>query len=206
MARSSPARASVERGQRDLPGAGQRSPGRLSGAADVDELEGGFEPPQLGELFDRQARAGLNQLGSGGEHLAEIVELADDPVVTDAAQPHLGFEGHGGIADEHDVALGRQHVARPFGEAALETDVDRTPQVAGGEVGGFAGVEQHRPPVAVRDHRVDVEQRGRLLVEQRVELAVAPGVELEVAGAHGLALGHGGDELVLGHGLEGVVG
>jgi hypothetical protein len=60
--------------------------------------------------------------------------------------------------------------------------------------------------VAVRHHRVDVEQRGRLLHEQRVELPVSPGVIVEIAGADGLALGHGGDELVLGHGLKGVVG
>jgi hypothetical protein len=42
--------------------------------------------------------------------------------------------------------------------------------VTGGELGGFAGVEQQRPPVAVRHHRVDVEQRGLWVPESRFTL------------------------------------
>ena len=53
------------------------------------------------------------QLRSGGEHPAGIVELTDDPVVADAAEPHLGLGAERRVADEHDVALGRQRRRRP---------------------------------------------------------------------------------------------
>ena len=83
--------------------------------------------------------------GRAANDPAGVVELPDDPVVTDAASRTLASSGDRRIADEDDVAVGWQHVAGPLGEAALEPDVDRAPQVAGGEVGRFAGVEQHAP-------------------------------------------------------------
>ena len=72
------------------------------------------------------------------------------------------------VADEDDRLAGTGDVAGVLGEAAVEADVDRTPQVSGGERLGSAGVDQHGALAGAAGDSVDVERDGRLgVVEQR---------------------------------------
>ena len=115
-----------------------------------------------------------------GEHRPGVVELTDDSVVPDSGQADLGFVGGRGVTDEHDVALRRQDVASPLGEATLETDVQRPAQVSGGEVGGLAAVEQDGAGGLAHEYLLERQHGRRVVVEQRAQLAVALGIELEV--------------------------
>ena len=134
------------------------------------------------------ARARFDDLGVGAEHRRRIGELADDTVVADSGQAHLGLRRRRGVTDEHDVALRGQHVAGPLGEATLQPDVDGAAEVTGGEVGRLAAVEQHGPGGLATEHVVERHRWRRVVVEQRAQLAVALGVELEVVRSRTAAL------------------
>ena len=190
----------------DLTCTGQRAFRGLRRAAHVHQLESGFEPAQLGELLDRQAGALVNQVGTTAERPRRVVELPDDPVIPDACQADLGFDGGRRVTHEHDLAVGCQYLAGPFSEATLKPDVDAAAQMPSGEVSGLTSVEQHRSRGAPPDDLVDREQRRRLLVEQRAQFPVALSIELEVVRLQRLSLGHQRDELVLIHRLQCVIG
>ena len=144
-------------------------------------------------------------VGAAGVHRARVVELADDPVVADPPEADLGLGGRGRVADQHDLAVGRQDAAGVLGEATLEPDVDGPDEVTGGVVGRLAGVEQRRARLLPPEHLLDVEAGRGAVVEQRVRLPVALGVELEVVRPERLPLGDRGDELVLARTAQGVV-
>ncbi len=110
------------------------------------------------------------------------------------------------IADQHDVAVGRQDDADRFGEASLQADVDRAAQVTAGILGLVPAVQKNRPPQGVFADIVDVQQRRCISVQQRMLLTIAQRVELEVARSRGLVLGERGNELVGVDHLQRVVG
>ena len=133
-----PERRSVEGGERvgehgegDLPRARQACRRGLAGAAHVDHLQVGLEPAQLGELLDRQPRARLDAAPAGrrtrrpGRRAARRRGRSRP-----GARRTLASTASAGIADEHDVAVGRQHVAAPLREPALQTDVHRAAQMS----------------------------------------------------------------------------
>jgi hypothetical protein len=89
----------------------------------------------VGEQLSQLARSGpparLHEVGQlGGEGAAALDgEITDDVVRTDAGQPQCSQLLLAGIGDQsHRLADCDDH-ARRFGEAAVESDVDRTVQM-----------------------------------------------------------------------------
>ena len=139
------------------------------------------------------------------ESRGEVVELADDAVVSHASQTELRFESHHGITDEHDVRVRLEHRRGPLREAPTEPDIDRALDVPGREVGGLTGIEEDHAGNLQRHDVVDREQRRRFGVEQRAEPAVQLSVELEVVRTRRLRFGDERDEPILVHRPERVV-
>src|SRR5438034_273420 len=124
-----------------------------------------------------------------GQRRGRIVELSCHPVQAHPGETDLGFGGEGGVANQDDIAIGRKHVPGPFGEATLESDVDRFAEVAGREVRRLAGIEEGSAAILAGEYLIEAEQARRLLIEQCVRLAVGPSVEGEVAGTGRLPFG-----------------
>ncbi len=113
-----------------------------------------------------------------------IGQDADDPVEADPRQPHLRLERRRGIADEDDLAVGGEDVARVLGEAPVEADVQRALEVPVREVGGAARVDERGAGGRAPQHLVERERcRGAVLGEQLARLTVALRVEREVGGS-----------------------
>ena len=110
-------------------------------------------------------------------------------------------------ASDDDGLAGADDVTGVLREAAVEADVDRPGQMARRERLRRAGVEDDGAVShdSARGPRVQGDRR-LLVVEQVTISAVGVGREGEVERRHRLALGHGLDEVFLGHGLQGVVG
>ena len=138
--------------------------------------------------------------------LGRVGELPDDPVVADSAEAHLGFERRAPgrrRARSRDRAPARRRPTRRTGPAAR-----RSPRRAGARrrsrpVRGRRAAR--RPRRGSRRTSSMSSGGGACVVEQRAHLAVALHVELEVVRPGRLALGDGGDELVLAHRLQRVV-
>ena len=140
------------------------------------------------------------------QHRGGVGQLTRDPVQADAGQPDLGLGGQRRVADQDDIPVGRQDIACPLGEAALQADVNCPSQVGDGELGRLPGVQQNRAGLLPGQDIAKVQKRRRALIQQRMRLPVGAGIEGEVAGTGGLPLGNHGDEGVLPHVLQRVVG
>ena len=138
--------------------------------------------------------------------MSGVRELPHNAVVADTAEARLGFQCERWVTDENNVAIGLQHIPAPFGEPALQTDVDSSAQMPCREVGRLAGVEQDCAGVAQPEHLVEVQRVGRTGVEQRPHFAVPLDLELEVVRLDGLTLGDHRDEGILRHRSQRVVG
>ena len=101
------------------------------------------------------------------ERPLDVAQRAAHPVEADAGQAHLGLGRPGVGADEDDRLARTGDVAGVFGEAAVEADVDRTPQVPRGERLRGSGVDQQRTLPGAAGDTVDFELDGSLgVVEQ----------------------------------------
>src|SRR5439155_16371262 len=95
----------------------------LTRIADVDHDEVGDGLHALGQLHRGEARAAHDRVGTREEGEDRVGQVAHDPVEPDAGQPDLGLELRAGVAHQHDLVVGPQHVTRVLGEAAVEADV-----------------------------------------------------------------------------------
>lgn len=157
-----------EDGQRDLHRPGYRPVRRLRRGADVDQLQVGFQACQLGQLPDGEPGAALGQLRPAWQHRRGLGQLAHDLVQADPGQADPGLGGERWVTDQHDVPAGRQDIARPLGEAALQADVDRPGHMGGREVGRLAWVEENRAGVPPGQDVGEVEQARGVFVQQGV--------------------------------------
>ena len=179
----------------------------LAGVADVDELQVGRVAARLRELLDGEAGPRLEAVGTCLGGRGGVGEVPADPVEADAAQPELRLGGRGRVPDQHDLPVRTDDVADVLGEASVEADVQRTPQVTVREVGRSARVEQRRTLVRAFHHVGQAQSARRLVLgQQLVRFTVALRVEREVRGPQRLTFGYDRDELVFGHGLQRVVG
>ena len=190
----------------DLTCAGQRACPRSPPGCARRPAGGPGSSPRNSASCSIVRRELLSIRSDGGERRRRVVELPDDPVVPDACQADLGFDGGRRVTDEHDVAVGCQHIAGPFGEATLEPDVHAPRRCPAAKSAGSRASSSTAPAARRRDDLVDREQRRRLLVEQRAQLPVALSIELEVVRLQRLSLGDQRDERVLVHRLQCVVG
>jgi hypothetical protein len=71
-----------------------------------------------------------------GQHPLHVADRSGHPVEPDAGQPDLRFAFPARIGADHDRLVRPGDVAAILGEAAFHADVDRPPQVSGGELGG----------------------------------------------------------------------
>jgi hypothetical protein len=136
-----------EAGQRDFPRPRQGAAGGLGGIADIDQLQGRFQPLQLGELLDAQPGTRLDHPGPGGKHRRKVVKLAGHPVIPGMTQPGRCFGRELGITGQHDIPVQRQHRARAFLEASAQADAERPTHMPGRELGGPADIQQYRPGI-----------------------------------------------------------
>ena len=115
------------------------------------------------------------------------------------ARRTLASPSRPGSVAEHDRLVGPGDVAAVLGEAALHPDVDRAPQVPGGELVGRAPVDQDRAVGQPALDLLDAEDRRLLVVVEEFVLgSVGAGGEPEVRRRHRLAGRDGGHELVFG--------
>ena len=78
-----------------------------------------------------------------------MVERAEHTVEADAGQANLRFRLVAGRCHQHDRRLWPHDLTGVFGEAATESDVDRTAEVPGGERHVLAGIDHDRTVVLV---------------------------------------------------------
>ncbi len=191
--------------QRDVQAAGDVAGGPLGGRADVEEQRWGWGCEFLGGGLDADAVDGAEEVGTGCGGGHATFEVAADVVEADAAEAEGGLFFAAGFGDESDGAGAVEDGAGPGGVGAGEADVDGGGEMAGGVLGRFTDVEELE--IWGEDF---VEGEGlEALCESGGEGGALAGVEDGVVGevgrGVGLVSGDEGDELVAGHGLEGVV-
>ena len=129
-------------------------------------------------------------------------------IEADAAEPDGGFGFAAGVRDDHDGLLAMKNRAGPGGVLPAEADVDAAGEMRGGKFLRIACIEDLR---ASRLQLQDAFERKRLefafesFLESGALLAVEDSVIREIRRSFGLIGGDQADELLLGHGLQGVV-
>ena len=140
------------------------------------------------------------------EDVVDLGHCAEDVVEADPRQADPGLVLAARFGHEDDGLPRTEDIARVLGEASVEPDVDRPPQVTRGE--GF------RRPTVDDDRAVDLCLEGSpevhghdidVVVQQLALTTVRVGGEREVERSDGLAPGHRFDEGILAHGRQGVV-
>ena len=138
---------------------------------------------QAVEFGGGDTRRGPHEVGQLGGEDAVVVdrEVSDGVVRADAGQPQRGVLLLAGVGDQRDRLADVGDHAAGFGEAAVESDVDRAAQVSGGEVVDAAGIH-HAHAIVERLADLRRAQCGNLagLVEQRVDPLVHRRVDGEV--------------------------
>jgi len=196
----------VERGE---DAAGDEFLAAFARGADVDGERRVGRAEDFGGEGGAEAVGFDQEVGAGFEGVEAVLEISGDVIEADAPEAHGGLVLAAGCGDDDDGVLAIEEGADPGCVLTAEADVDASGEMSGGEFGGVAGIEDLGALRLELEEGVEGERihfAGEGLIERGALLAVEDGVVVEVVGGVGLVGGDDVDELLLGHGLEGVVG
>src|SRR5207302_94423 len=119
----------------------------------------------------------VDQLGRLIECLHGPLEVSDDAIEPDPAQPGGCLELAAGFGDQHDGSLAVEDRPAPGRERSPKPDVQCAEQVGALELGRVAAVEQLGARFSETDYPLE-RQRLKLSLERLVEGGVLPRIEL----------------------------
>src|SRR5579864_7353713 len=99
-------------------------------------------PPIL-EGCGRETRSLQDEFRVLLEHLVEVLEVAEDVVVSDTAEPDLGLEFGSRFGEQDNTLVGVDHAADVLCKSTFKANIHRAHQAARRERGGVARVKEN---------------------------------------------------------------
>src|SRR6185437_15620847 len=192
--------------ERDVDAAGYVLGGPFARIADIeDDGRAGEFGVEVGWAH---AFGGGDEIGAVGQCGETVGEEAAHVIEADAAEAEGSFVLAAGLGDDDDGFLTVEQRAGPGGVLATEADVEAADEMALGELGAVADVEELRANLLEVENFIERERPKDLLeiAFERAALArIKDGVVGEVLRGVGLVGSDESDELIFRHGLERVV-